>query len=67
MNKVYYCLVLFIVLFVSFLGITYSFEYADTDNIVFELVGSSTEYVLIGTDYKEKGIKVLFNNRDQKS
>ena len=64
MNKVYYCLVLFIVLFVSFLGITYSFEYADTDNIVFELVGSSTEYVLIGTDYKEKGIKVLFNNRD---
>lgn len=64
MKKIYYVLVVLIILIVSFLGITYSFEYAQDTNLVFKLIGPSTLYINVGDDYQEYGIKVLANGSD---
>ena len=64
MRKIYYVSLALIVLIVSFLGITYSFEYDNDDNIKFELLGPSTFYLGVGDDYQEYGIKVIYHGID---
>jgi len=64
MKKIYYMLVILIILIVSFLGITYSFEYDLEEGLSFELIGPSTLYINVGDEYQEYGIKVLSNGSD---
>ena len=53
MRKIYYISIILIVLIVSFIGITYSFEYNDNGEITFEIIGPSTLYLDVDTDYVE--------------
>ena len=46
-------------LLISFLGITYSFEYKGKSGLSFELIGPSTLYINVGGFYKEDGVKVI--------
>jgi N-acetylmuramoyl-L-alanine amidase len=55
------------ILLVSFLGITYSYEYNDNESLKFELIGPSVLYIDVNSEYKEYGIKVLNNNIDVSS
>ena len=64
MKRLYYVLVILIILIVSFLGITYSLEYDLDSNLSFELIGPSTLYINVGDDYQEYGIKVLADGSD---
>ena len=59
MKKIYYISIFLIVLIVSFIGITYSFEYNDDGELIFELIGPSTLYLDVDSDYQEYGIKVF--------
>ena len=52
------------ILLVSFLGITYSYEYTDNSSLVFELIGPSTLYIDVNSEYEEYGIKVTYNGVD---
>ncbi len=64
MRKVYYVSILIVILIVSFLGITYSFEYDNDGNYSFELIGPENLYIDVDNDYQEYGIKVLYNGTD---
>ncbi len=64
MKRIYYVLSVLIILIVSFLGITYSLEYQESDNLVFELVGPTTLYINVGEEYQEYGIKVYASGSD---
>ena len=64
MKKIYYVSIFLIVLIVSFLGITYSFQYDNDGEIKFELIGPSPLYINAGSPYSEYGIKVLYNDVD---
>ncbi len=64
MRKIYYVSIILIVLIVSFIGITYSFEYNDNGELSFELIGPGTLYLDVDTDYVEYGIKVYSNGID---
>ena len=64
MRKLYYITIFIIVLIVSFLGITYSLEYGNEDELTFELIGPSNLYLDVGTEYIEYGVKVIYNNID---
>lgn len=64
MRKIYYVSIILIVLIVSFIGITYSFEYNDNGELSFELIGPGTLYLDVDTDYVEYGIKVYNNEID---
>ena len=64
MKKIYYISIILIVLVVSFIGITYSFEYNDNGELSFELIGPDTLYLDVDNDYIEYGIKVYSNGTD---
>lgn len=64
MKRIYYISTVLIILIVSFLGITYSLEYEESDNLTFELVGPSSLYINVGEEYQEYGIKVYANGSD---
>ena len=64
MRKVYYVSMIVTILLVSFLGITYSYEYDRDSSLEFELVGPTTLYLDIYSDYEEYGIKVKYNGKD---
>ena len=64
MKKYYYVTTFIILMLVSFIGITYSYEYENSDSIKFELIGPSTLYVDVNTDYVEYGIKIKYKNMD---
>ena len=64
MRKIYYITTFIIILIISFLGITYSFEYPDEEDLTFELIGPSNLYLDVNTEYTEYGIKVMHNNLD---
>ena len=64
MRKIYYVSIILIVLIVSFIGITYSFEYNDNDELSFELIGPGILYLDVDTDYVEYGVKVYNNEID---
>jgi len=67
MRKIYYITTIIAILIVSFLGITYSFEYTNEETLTFELIGPSTFYHDVNTEYTEYGIKVTHNNIDVSS
>lgn len=64
MRRIYYISIILIVLIVSFIGITYSFEYNDNGEITFELIGPSNLYLDVDAEYVEYGIKVFSNGID---
>ena len=64
MKKIYYITTFIAILIVSFLGITYSFEYANEEELTFELIGPSNLYLDVDTEYTEYGIKVLYDGKD---
>lgn len=59
MKKIMYVIIFIAVMLVSFLGITYSYEYNESDLVKFELIGPSTLYVDVNTEYIEYGVKVI--------
>ena len=64
MNKVYYVTAVVLLILISVLGVTYSFEYDDDADISFEILGPEILYMDVNTKYTEYGIKVLYNGRD---
>lgn len=64
MKRIFYITTFIIVLLVSFLGITYSYEYNDSGTLNFTLIGPSTLYVDVFSEYEEYGIKVTNKNID---
>lgn len=58
MKKLYIILGFVVLLLMSFLGITYSYEYNNNSLLKFELVGESEISINLGDTYVEKGIKV---------
>jgi len=64
MRKMFYVTTFIIILLVSFLGITYSYEYTGNESLKFELIGPEILYVDVNSDYVEYGIKVLYNGLD---
>lgn len=64
MKRMIYVTSFIICLLVCFLGITYSYEYDKEDNLTFELIGPETLYIDVDKEYKEYGIKVVYNNQD---
>ena len=67
MKRIYYVTSFVLVLVISFLGITYSFEYEDNNGIKFEILGPDPLYMDVNTDYAEYGIKVIHNDKDVSS
>lgn len=51
-------------LLVSFLGITYSYEYNDSSFPTFELIGSNQLEFELGSKYIEPGVIVIHNDED---
>lgn len=64
MRKYYYVTTFILLMIVSFISITYSFEYGDNNSLKFELVGPETLYMDVNTDYVEYGITVKYNGKD---
>lgn len=64
MRKVYVITTLIIVLLVSFLGITYSYEYNEYNSLVFELIGPYEITLELNADYYEYGVRVVKNGED---
>ena len=64
MKKLYYVTTFIVIVLIKLLGITYSFEYENTSNIKFELIGPNTLYMDVGSAYYEYGIKVMYNGMD---
>lgn len=64
MKRILYITIFITILLVSFMGITYSYEYNNMESLKFELIGPSLLYVDVNTEYKEYGIKVVNNGVD---
>lgn len=64
MKKTVYVTIFIVCLLVSFLGITYSFEYNDKDSLIFELIGPAVLDIDVNTEYEEYGVKVYDNGKD---
>ena len=67
MRKLFYITTIIVIALVSFLGITYSYEYNDDSNLNFELIGPYELYLDVNSEYKEYGIKVIKNGYDVSS
>lgn len=64
MRKLFYVTTIIIVLLISFLGITYSYEYNEDESVMFELIGPYEYYLDVNSKYEEYGIKVFRNGLD---
>ena len=64
MKKIMYVTSFIIIMLVSFLGITYSYEYNGMESLKFVLIGPSTLYMDVNTIYQEYGVKVFNNGVD---
>lgn len=64
MKKILYVTIFITILLVSFIGITYSYEYNGIETLDFQLIGPTLLYVDVNTEYKEYGIKVIKNGVD---
>ena len=64
MNKIYYVTTVVLLILISVLGVTYSFEYDDDSEITFDILGPEILYIDVNTKYKEYGIKVLCDGKD---
>ncbi len=53
-----------IVILISLLGFTYSYEITDNDVIKFSLIGPATLYLEVNTTYDENGIVCKYGNMD---
>ena len=62
MKKIYYVSIVLIVLIVSFLGITYSYNNELDGEISFKFVGPSVLYIDVDNEYEEYGINVYVDN-----
>lgn len=58
MKKIYYVAIFVIMMIISFLGTTYSFEYDKNKGAKFEILGSDPLYIDVNHDYFEYGVKV---------
>lgn len=58
MRKIYYVAIFVIMMIISFLGTTYSFEYDKNKGAKFEILGSDPLYIDVNHDYFEYGVKV---------
>ena len=67
MKKMFFITAFITILLVSFLGITYSYEYNDNETLKFEIIGPSVLYIDVNSEYKEYGVKVINNNVDVSS
>ena len=67
MKRIVFLTSFIIILLVSFLGITYSYEYNDNEIFKFELIGPSVLYIDVNSEYEEYGVKVVNNNIDVSS
>ena len=64
MRKVYVIVTFIFVLLVSFLGITYSYEYNEDNLLDFKLIGPYEVDLELDEDYYEYGVKVIRNRID---
>lgn len=64
MRKIFGITTFIIVLLVSFLGITYSYEYNENNSLKFELLGSYELELELDSKYIEYGVKVTNNGKD---
>lgn len=64
MKKIIYVIVFVLILLVSLVSVTYSYEYVDDDSLKFDLIGPSVLYVDVNSEYNEYGIKVIKNGVD---
>lgn len=64
MRKLYVITTFIIVLLVSFLGITYSYEYNENNSLMFELIGPYEIILELNENYYEYGVKVTRNGED---
>lgn len=64
MRKIYVVTTFIIVLLVSFLGITYSYEYNVNESLLFELVGPYEITLELNDNYYEYGVNVKRNGED---
>ena len=62
MKRIVFLVSFITILLVSFLGITYSYEYNDNESLKFELVGPSVLYIDVNSEYEEYGVKVIDDN-----
>lgn len=67
MRKLFYITTIIVIVLVSFLGITYSYEYNDDNFLNFELIGPYELYIDVNSEYSEYGIKVIRNGYDVSS
>ena len=67
MRKLFYITTIIVIALVSFLGITYSYEYNDDSTISFELIGPYELYLDVNGEYEEYGIKAIKNGYDVSS
>ena len=61
MKKIFYVLIVVVLLFIGFIGFTYSYEYNDGVTLKFELIGDSSMYMGVGEQYKELGVNVYID------
>lgn len=64
MKKIYVISLIVLILMVSFLGITYSYEYNANGLLIFKLNGETTVNLLVGEDYIEYGASAIYGNED---
>ncbi|MBQ2873603.1 MAG: DUF5011 domain-containing protein [Bacilli bacterium] len=64
MKKIVYISTFVIVLLISFLSVTYSYEYNNYESLKFELIGPAKLYVDVNSEYHEYGIKVIKDGND---
>lgn len=64
MNKIYYVTTVVLLILISVLGVTYSFEYDSDADITFEILGPEILYMDVNTKYTEYGVKVLRDGKD---
>ena len=64
MSKIYYVTAFVLLILVSILGITYSFEYDNMGDVTFDILGPDVLYVDVKSEYTEYGIKVLDDGKD---
>lgn len=67
MKRIVFLVSFITILLVSFLGITYSYEYNDNETLKFELIGPSVLYIDVNSEYEEYGVKVIDDNVDVSS
>lgn len=64
MKKIYIIFSFILVLMISFLGITYSYEYNENEYLKFELIGDYVLNLELGSEYYEYGARVIYNGTD---